>query len=51
MQFPFASPGQTHAGEPEKFDFHCSKGIDWLIYSFFYVKFSGEFLYKFELVK
>ena len=50
---PTAIPGQDYAGEPEKFDFYCSKDHR-LIYLFLFIKnlvLPEEFLYKFELVK
>ena len=42
IPLPAVGPGQSHAGEPGKFDFQCSKGHRLAYYLFiFYIKFSA----------
>ena len=42
ITLPAAGPGQSHAREPGKFDFYCSKGHRLAYYLFiFHVRFSA----------
>ena len=36
IPLPTAGPGQSHAGGPEKIDFHCSKGHKLAYYLFIF---------------
>ena len=35
IPLPAAGPGQSHAGGPGKFNFYCSKAIDWILFIHF----------------